>query len=177
MRDSTPPEPSSDPTPPNDPRESGGMTLTPVRDLVVAFLFGLLIGWGVVLVAGWIGTLPPQVPWSAPVALILAAILIGIFAYATHQRIQVNRRYIEPQQAVTLLLLGKASALVGMLVAGGYLSFALMFVSTLEASNPRDRVIRSGVAVIGGIAMTVGGIFLERACKVPDDEDEDPDPT
>lgn len=152
------------------------MTLTPLRDLAVAFLFGLLIGWGVVLGAGWLGVLPPQVPWSAPVALVLAAILIGIFAYTTHRRIQVKHHYTEPQRAVTLLLLGKASALVGMLVAGGYLSFALTFVSAIDATNPRERVIRSGIAVIGGIGMTVAGMLLERACKVPDD-DEDPDST
>ena len=84
---------------------------------------------------------------------------------------------MEPRRAVAFLVLGKASALAGALVAGGYLGFALNFLTRLDAASPRDRVIRSAVAVVAGIALMVGGLLLERACKVPgsDDEDELPD--
>ena len=111
--------------------------------------------------------IPPEVPWTAPIGLILAAALVGALAYLTHQRIQVRRERIEPSRAVAFLVLGKASALAGALVAGGYFGFALMFLGRLDADAPRERVIRSAVAIVAGIALCIAGLLLERACKVP----------
>ena len=116
---------------------------------------------------------PPQVPWTTPVALALTAALVGVLAYTTHQRIQVRRQRMPAERAVTFLVLGKASALAGAVVAGGYLAFALLFVSRFDAEAPRERVIRSAVAVVTGVALSVAGLLLERACKVPGVDDED----
>lgn len=153
----------------------GSVNLTPFRALVVAAIFGGLAGWLVVVIANAFDLIPPEVPWTAPIGLILVAALVGALAYATHQRIQVRRERIEPQRAVALLVLGKASALAGALVAGGYFAFALMFLTRLDAAAPRDRVIRSAVAIVAGVALCVLGLLLERACKVPTEPDEDAD--
>jgi H+/Cl- antiporter ClcA len=153
----------------------GSVNLTPFRALVVAAVFGGLSGWLVVVTANAFDLIPPEVPWTAPIGLILVAALVGALAYATHQRIQVRRERIEPQRAVALLVLGKASALAGALVAGGYFGFALMFLARLDAAAPRDRVIRSAVAIVAGVALCIVGLLLERACKVPTEPDEDAD--
>jgi H+/Cl- antiporter ClcA len=153
----------------------GSVNLTPFRALVVAAIFGGLAGWLVVVIANAFDLIPPEVPWTAPIGLILVAALVGALAYATHQRIQVRRERIEPQRAVALLVLGKASALAGALVAGGYFGFALMFLARLDAAAPRDRVIRSAVAIVAGVALCIMGLLLERACKVPTEPDEDAD--
>jgi H+/Cl- antiporter ClcA len=153
----------------------GSVNLTPFRALVVAAVFGGLSGWLVVVIANAFDLIPPEVPWTAPIGLILVAALVGALAYATHQRIQVRRERIEPQRAVALLVLGKASALAGALVAGGYFAFALMFLTRLDAAAPRDRVIRSAVAIVAGIVLCIMGLLLERACKVPTEPDEDAD--
>ena len=153
----------------------GSVNLTPFRALVVAAVFGGLSGWLVVVIANAFDLIPPEVPWTGPVGLILVAALVGALAYATHQRIQVRRERIEPQRAVALLVLGKASALAGALVAGGYFAFALMFLTRLDAAAPRDRVIRSAVAIVAGIVLCIVGLLLERACKVPTEPDEDAD--
>jgi len=150
----------------------GSVKLTPFRALVVAALFGGLGGWLLVVTANAFDIIPPAVPWTAPIGLILVAALVGALAYATHQRIQVRRERIEPQRAVALLVLGKASALAGALVAGGYIGFALMFLTRLDAAAPRDRVIRSAIAVVAGIVLCVMGLLLERACKVPTEPEE-----
>jgi hypothetical protein len=150
----------------------GSIRTTPPRALAVAALFGGLTGWLLYAAANSFDFTPPQVPWTAPVGLIVIAALIGIFAYTTHARIQVRRERMDPQRAVALLVLGKASALAGALVAGGYFSYALMFVTRLDADAPRDRVIRSAVAVLAGVGLAVAGLLLERACRVPRGEDE-----
>ena len=151
----------------------GTVKLTPFRALVVAALFGGLAGWLVVVTANAFDLIPPEVPWTAPIGLILLAALVGALAYSTHQRIQIRRERMESSRAVAFLVLGKASALAGALVTGGYFGFALMFLTRIDAVAPRDRVIRSGIAVLAGIALCIAGLALERACKVPGEDDED----
>jgi hypothetical protein len=162
-----------------DPSSGSGVTLTPLRALVVAALFGGLAGWLLVVVLNALDVTAPEVPWTAPIGLLVVAALVGGLAYSTHQRIQVRRERIDPSRAVGLLVLGKASALAGALVAGGYFAYALMFVTRLDAAAPRDRVIRSAVAVVASLALCGVGLLLERACRVPgrrsDDDEDDSD--
>jgi hypothetical protein len=139
----------------------------------VAALVGAVGGWLVVVASNAFDLNAPLVPWTAPVALILVTALVGGLAYTTHQRIQVRRQRIVPERAVAFLVLGKASALAGGVVAGGYLTFALMFLSRLDAEAPRERVIRSAVAVVSGVALSIAGLLLERACKIPGIDDKD----
>jgi hypothetical protein len=153
----------------------GSVSLTPFRALVVAAIFGGLAGWLLVVTANAFDLIPPEVPWTAPIGLILVAALVGALAYVTHQRIQVRRERMDPQRAVAFLVLGKASALGGALVAGGYFGFAVMFLTRLDAAAPRDRVIRSAVAIVAGIVLCIMGLLLERACKVPSEPDEEAD--
>lgn len=136
-------------------------------------MVGALAGWLVVVAANALGLLPPQVPWTAPGAVAIIAALVGVLAYSTWQRIQVRRERMDAQRAVAYLVLGKASALAGAMVAGGYLLFALLFVSRWEADAPRDRVIRAGIAAVAGVAMMIAGLRLERACRVPKRGDDD----
>lgn len=143
---------------------------------MVAAVFGGLAGWLIVVTANALDLLPPRVPWSAPIGLVVFAALVGALARSTHQRLQVRHERMEPQRAVAFLVLGKASALAGALVAGGYFGFALNFVTRMDAASPRDRVIRSAVAVVAGVALMIGGLLLERACKVPDSDDDEPTP-
>jgi ABC-type Fe3+-siderophore transport system permease subunit len=149
------------------------VTSTPPRALVVAALFGGLAGWLLAVTTSAMDVVPPSIPWSAPVGLFVVGALVGALARSTHQQIQVRRERMEPQRAVAFLVLGKASALGGALVAGGYLGYALSFVGRFEADGPRERVIRSLVAMVAGLALGAAGLLLERACRVPYDEDEE----
>jgi hypothetical protein len=163
---------------PREPAPTGSVTTTPPLALITAALTGAGCGWLIVLIANSFGLVPPTIPWTAPIALFGIAALVGVLAYTTHQRIQVRRERVEPERAVTFLVLGKAAALAGALVAGGYLAYGLMFVTRFAAEAPRDRVIKSGIAVVAGILLCVAGLLLERACKVPgSDEDDDHAPS
>ena len=152
------------------------MTTTPVTALLLAAVFGALAGWLIVVAANALDLVPPYVPWTAVAALAVVAALVGALAWSTHQRLHVRGERIEPERAVAFLVLGKASALGGALIAGGYLTFALMFVGRWEAEGPRERAIRSLVAVVASAGLCVAGLLLERACKVPDGDDDEEDP-
>lgn len=149
------------------------MSTTSTASLLIAAVFGALGGWLIVVVCNALDLVPPYVPWTAPAALAVIAALVGALAWSTHQRLHVRRERVEPERAVSFLVLGKASALAGALIAGGYLTFALMFVGRWDADAPRERVIRSLVAVVVSVGLCVAGLLLERACKVPDSDDDD----
>ncbi len=156
------------------PAPDGSIQVTPPRALAVAALFGGLAGWLLVVTVNALDLIPPTVPWTAPIALLLIAALVAMLAYSTWQRIQVRRERMQAQRAVAFLVLGKASALAGAVVAGAYLGFALNFVARLDAVGPRERVIRSAVAIVVGVGLCIAGLLLERACRVPgDDGDRD----
>ena len=62
-------------------------------------------------------------------------------------------------------MLAKACALVGALVAGGYVGYALSWVG-LAAELADQRMLRSGVAALGGLLTCGAALLLERACRV-----------
>ena len=151
------------------------MTTTTPRALAVAAIFGALAGWLVVVyLLTHFDLVPPYVPWTAPAALVVSAALVGALAWSTHQRIQVRKERVEPERAVAFLVLGKASALAGAVIAGGYLAFALMFVGRWDAAGPRERVIRALVAVVVAVGPvgrgSVAGAGLPGARRDDDDD-------
>jgi Protein of unknown function (DUF3180) len=135
---------------------------------------GVVTAWGVVgLVCGWAlhplmerlrGT-APLVSWVQPAALLLLAVTIGVTAWHTWRTVQVRRERLEPHQAVNRLVLGRASALVGALVAGGYAGYAVSWIGS-EAELAGERMLRSALAAGCGVLIVAGGLLLERACRV-----------
>jgi hypothetical protein len=137
--------------------------------------------WGVIgLIAGWAfhriadeGTgVPPQVPWLQPLALFLvAAILVGT-AWSTRRTIQQHPGRLSPHQAVNRLVLARACAYVGALAAGVYVGYAVSWLGVTSSDLAGQRAFRSATAGVAAILVVVGGVLLERACRVPPEDDE-----
>jgi uncharacterized membrane protein YeaQ/YmgE (transglycosylase-associated protein family) len=141
---------------------------------------GALTAWSVVgLVGGWLlhavvdrtGGTPPVVTWAQPLALLLVAAILGATAYLTWRALHVHGTRLDPQQAVNRLVLARACALVGALMAGGYLGYALSWLG-VDTELADQRVWRSLVAAAAGAAIVVTALLLERACRVRSDEDD-----
>ncbi|MDN5727764.1 MAG: DUF3180 domain-containing protein [Propionibacteriales bacterium] len=116
---------------------------------------------------------PPTVPWTTPVVLALVLIFVVVTAVATRRRIHRDRRWIEPSRAVSLLVLGKATALAGAVIGGFSLAYGLMFIGRFEAATPRERVINSLLAALCCLGLVFAGRGLEKACRTPQDEGDD----
>jgi uncharacterized protein DUF3180 len=140
---------------------------------------GALTAWLVVgLVGGWLlhpimertrGS-APLVTWTQPLALFLGAAIVGAAAWHTWRTVHVRRERLEPHRAVNRLVLARACAYVGALVAGGYGGYAVSWLG-VDAELASQRAWRSLLAAVAAVAITITAVLLERACRVRSDDD------
>jgi hypothetical protein len=164
LPDRSPTEPPGAP----DPRR---LRTTGPGVLTALALLGLVLGWAVRLAAAALGRPAPQVTWLQVSALYLVAAILLVLARATHRAVQQGHQRLRPHEAVNRLVLAKSCALVGALVAGGYLGYALSWVG-IEAELAPERIVHSLVAVGGAVLSVVGSLLTERACRVKGDDEE-----
>lgn len=152
-------------TPEPDPPE-GHLRPTTGASLAAMAVIGLVIGWLVRPVSVRVNDTAPVVTWAQALVLVFVALVLSYVAWHTWQTIHVHRRRLEGNRSVNRLVLARASALVGALVAGGYAGYAITWLG--DASELADeRLVRSGVAAVGGLLMMLASLALERACRVP----------
>jgi hypothetical protein len=151
---------------PERPPEPEG-TLRPLSYVVVTAwaVAGLVLGWLWHPVAEQLTGTAPVVSWAQPAALWLVAVAIGITWWQTYRAVQVHRERLEPHRAVNRLVLARAGALVGALVAGGYAGYAISWIGD-PAELAGQRIVRCGVAVVAGAVTVLGALLLERACRI-----------
>lgn len=163
------PDPEQEPAP-EPPEPSGHVGTTSAAALVVFGLIGLVVGWLLRPVSVELSDVAPTVSWLQVWTLVLvAAILFGV-AWSTHRSLQTRRERMEPHRAVNRLVLAKACALAGALVAGGYFGYALSWIG-ITAELGEERMVRSLLAGIAAVASVAGSLLLERACRVNRDDD------
>jgi hypothetical protein len=156
----------SEPPPP----ETGHVRPTSAGVLVAWGLTGLVGGWLLRPLARRLADAAPVVTWPQVVALFLAALVLAVTAWTTHRAVR-DRHLLEPHRAVNRLVLAKACALVGALVAGGYAGYAVSWLG-LEAELAGQRVLRAGLAALGGVLTCAAALLLERACRVRDEGED-----
>ena len=93
------------------------------------------------------------------------AIVMVTTWWQTYRAVQVRHERLEPHRAVNRLVLARAGALVGGLVAGCYAGYALSWVGD-PAELAGQRIVRSLISVAAGVVIVVGALLLERACRV-----------
>ncbi|MFI1359693.1 DUF3180 domain-containing protein [Streptomyces sp. NPDC020898] len=152
-----------------------------MRELRVKLLAGMFGVAGVLSWAGarlWnsVGTLP-SVPLAAPVVLALIAAVLLATALSLRARLNAQRdrrpgaKGVDPLMAARAVVFGQASALVAALVAGMYGGTGVFLLESLDIPARRDQAIYAGFSVLAGIAVIAAAFFLERVCKLPEDDD------
>ncbi|MCB5911237.1 DUF3180 domain-containing protein [Streptomyces pinistramenti] len=154
-----------------------------MKQLRIKVLVGLFLVAGVLAWAGarlWdsMGSLP-SVPLAAPIVLALIAAVLAATAFSFRARLRAQRerrpgaKGVEPLVAARAVVFGQASALVASLVAGLYGGVGVfLLTSGMDVAPRRDQAIYAGLSVLAGAAVVAAAIFLERVCKLPEDEDE-----
>ncbi len=152
--------------------EPGGGRLRPTSAVTLAVwaVVGLAGGWLLHPLAERVRGTAPVITWAQPLALVLVAAILGTTAYLTRRTVHVHRQRLEPHQAVNRLVLARACALVGALMAGGYAGYALSWLD-VDTELGDQRVLRAAVSALAGVAIVATSIALERACRVSSDDD------
>ncbi len=157
----------SGPGPDSDPDEQeprGTLRPTSARAVTSCLVGGLVLGW--VVHPLWTGVVghPPALSWVPGLALVLVAAIMGFLAWHTWQTVQVRRERLEVHQAVNRLVLARASALAGALVAAAYVGYAVSWLGDDSAFADRW-IARSLVAAAGAAGVMLASLVLERACR------------
>jgi hypothetical protein len=153
-----------------------------VKELRIRMLAGVFVVAGVLSWAGarlWnsIGTLP-GVPLAAPIVLGLIAVVLLATALSIRARLKAQRdrvpgaKGVDPLMAARAVVFGQASALVAALVAGMYGGTGVFLLEYLDIPARRDQAIYAGFSVLTGIGVIASAMFLERVCKLPEDDDD-----
>ncbi|MEU7422507.1 DUF3180 domain-containing protein [Streptomyces sp. NPDC040750] len=153
-----------------------------MRELRIRVLVGVFVVAGVLSWAGarlWnsIGTLP-GVPLAAPIVLALIAVVLLSTALSLRARLGAQRerrpeaKGVDPMMAARAVVFGQASALVAALVAGMYGGAGVFLLELLDIPARRDQAIYAGFSVLAGLGVIAAALFLERVCKLPEDDDQ-----
>ena len=166
---------SADPEPPDDgpgpPEPQGRLRPMSPAGLSICAVVGLVAGWVFHQVTDTSTSLPPQVPWVQPLALFLVAAILAGTGWSTRRTIAQHPGRLSPHQAVNRLVLARACAYVGALAAGVYIGYAVSWLGVSSSDMAGQRAFRSACAGVTGILIVAGGLFLERACRVPPKDD------
>ncbi|MGK5695959.1 DUF3180 domain-containing protein [Streptomyces sp. URMC 128] len=149
-----------------------------IRVLVGVFVVAGVLSWAGARLWNSIGTLP-SVPLAAPIVLALIAVVLLATALSLRSRLRAQRerqpdaKGVDPMMAARAVVFGQASALVAALVAGMYGGTGVFLLESLDIPARRDQAIYAGFSVLAGIGVIAAAIFLERVCKLPDDDEHE----
>ena len=159
-------------------------TVTPTRprDLVAPALATAVVVH--LLVRLSYGSLP-AFPGTAgvPLAVLGVAEAIGGSALRARIRRRPGTRPVQPLVAARAVLVARASALAGALVAGawaGLLGYVAPRSADIAAAG--GDTLAATIGLVGALALVAGALWLQHCCRAPDDPgdgagpDDDPAP-
>lgn len=144
------------------------MTPTRRRDLLVAGLVTAVLVHLLVRLA--YGSMPP-IPTFAGATLGVLGIAEAIAGWSLRARIErrPGTRPVAPLVAARAVLLAKASALAGAVMAGvwtGLLGYTLPRSGDIAAAA--EDSVGAAIGLACALALVAGGLWLERCCRAPD---------
>jgi hypothetical protein len=139
---------------------------TRLATLIVAALITAALAW--LMVSRFYGDMP-TLPWLPPLTMTGLAIVEGITAWTTKERIDRKPGTIpvDPLVVARYVVLAKASALAGALLGGLYLGLTTGLLAMRGNTHADADLPRAAVGLAGSLALVAAGLWLERACRVP----------
>ncbi|MFI9119578.1 DUF3180 domain-containing protein [Streptomyces bikiniensis] len=150
-----------------------------LKVLAGLFLAAGILSWGGARLWDAVGSLP-SVPVAAPIVLAVIAVVLTATALSIRARLRAQRerrpgaKGVEPLMAARAVVFGQASALVAALVAGMYGGTGVFLLGSLDVPARRDQALYAALALLAGLAVIAAALFLERVCRLPEDDDEGP---
>jgi hypothetical protein len=109
-------------------------------------------------------------PYTLAITLVAAAVIVVVLAVPIRRAIRgTSKARINPFRAMRIVLLAKASALVGSLIAGfgiGVIAFLLTRPVVADVGSFWPGI----TAALAGAVLLTAGLVAERLCTLPPDE-------
>mgnify|MGYP001940690279 CR=1 FL=1 len=145
------------------------MTRTPIDGLVLAA--GFFAAASLILVQRFYGALA-SLNLTVPLSLWVIAAVAGWIAWVVKNRreegrVGLDRTQLNPMMVANFMVFGKACAWAGAVCGGAYaggLVYVLPRLATLAAASGDTPPLVAGT--LGGLALSVAGVILERVCEV-----------
>ncbi len=153
-----------------------------IRVLAGVFAVAAVLAWALARLLDRFGSLP-NVPVAAPIVLAVIATVLLATALSLRARLKAQRerqpgaKGVEPMMAARAVVFGQASGLVAALAAGMYGGTGVfLLLSEIDVAARRAQALYAGLAVLAGIGVIAAAVFLQRVCRLPEDDDNDDGP-
>ena len=150
------------------------MKRTRISSLLGLALVGAVAGFLIDLAIASAGR-PVLIPLlTVPLTLVVVAALVIGFAIPIHRATKGTlRRPIDPFRAMRVVVLAKASSLVGALLLGAS-GGVLVYLLSRPVVPSLGSVWQDVAAIVGAIVLLVAGLVAEHLCTIPPTDDDDP---
>lgn len=145
----------------------------PARARTVAILAvgTTFVVWLVLWQLDGIGVALPRLPWPATVATAATAVVVIAAGLPVRRWVRGKReRRLDPMVATRTLVLAKAAAYGGALLAGWFVGQALVLLPELVGDR-RYRFILAVISAIAAVALAAAGLVVQSWCKLPPEDD------
>ncbi|GMA28640.1 DUF3180 domain-containing protein [Arenivirga flava] len=151
------------------------MRRTSPATLLIAAVVGVLAGWlldDALAGAGRSVIVPPA---SLAVALAAIGVVLVLLALPIRRVVKGTRREpIDPFYATRVVMLAKASAITGALLAGAA-GGVLLFLLSRPVAAGVGSVLPTAATIAGALVLTALALVAEAMCQLPpDDEEQEP---
>jgi hypothetical protein len=150
------------------------MTRTRPSTLIVLAVVGAGAGLllQTILAALSLPRLRPE--YTLAITLVLLGVVTILLALPVRRATRgTPAQRVDPFYATRVVVLAKAGALAGALLAGAGVGFLLeLVIRSVELGA--DMLLRAGSVAGGGVLLLVAGLVAEFLCTVPKDSDDDP---
>jgi hypothetical protein len=143
--------------------------------LVVAALASAALAW--LTIGTWYWNIE-QLPWLPAVTLLALAVFEFALAQQTRARIEhkPGRPPVEPLAVARYVVLAKASSVAGAIFVGFAAAITTWLLLRATGSAPNrsasNDLPAAILSFIASIALVAAALWLERACRVPEQPDE-----
>lgn len=141
------------------------------RTRPAALLLAALVGVLVAFVTDWVLAMRGLAVIVPPASLAVALVLIGAIVVSLSwpvRRAAKGERRIDPFYATRVVVLAKASALAGALLAGA--SAGILIYLLTRAVVPLGSTLAAGATVVAAVLLVTAALVAEHLCALPPDE-------
>ncbi|MFT0847388.1 DUF3180 domain-containing protein [Actinomycetaceae bacterium L2_0104] len=140
----------------------------------------LLVGWlagGVILGSGITmfllrnGREPPPFPAATALVLVIALAVLLWWGWQIRRFKARKSSLISAASASRIAALALASSYSGALLAGMFSMMAVVYWMNGSTEYIREQVTVLGLAALSSLALTIGGLVVERWCRLDDSDD------